>query len=65
MSHGTRRTPGHRTVVRASLLALLVAAAPLAAQERRQLTAEDYARAERFLPANTVGLVTNVASLPT
>lgn len=65
MSHGIGRTPGHRTVVRASLLALLVTAAPLAAQERRQLTAEDYARAERFLPANTVGLVTNVASPPT
>src|SRR5690606_32932073 len=65
MSYGIGRTPGHRVIVWTSLLALLLAAAPLTAQERRRLTAEDYARAERFLPANTVPLVTNVASQPT
>ena len=64
MSYGIGRTPGHRVIVRTSLLALLLAAAPLTAQERRRLTAEDYARAERFLPANTVPLVTNVAASP-
>ncbi|MFO7261674.1 MAG: DPP IV N-terminal domain-containing protein [bacterium] len=65
MSYGTGRTPARRIIVRASFLALLLAATPLAGQERRQLTAEDYARAERFLPANVAPLVTNVAGSPT
>src|SRR5690606_19403231 len=45
--------------------ALLLTAAPIAAQQPRQLTAEDYARAERFLGANTFRLVTGVAGAPT
>jgi dipeptidyl-peptidase 4 len=44
---------------------LLLFAAPLAAQSRRQLTADDYARAERFLGANTVPLVTGTGVRPT
>ncbi|HLU24925.1 MAG TPA: DPP IV N-terminal domain-containing protein, partial [Longimicrobiales bacterium] len=63
MSHGIGRMPGHRSLVRASLVVLL-AATPLAAQEPRRLTAEDYARAERFLPANVNPLVTGVAGPP-
>jgi dipeptidyl-peptidase-4 len=44
---------------------LLIAAAPLAAQQPRQLTAEDYARAERYLGATTAPLVTGVSVRPT
>ena len=44
---------------------LLMAAAPLAAQQPRQLTAEDYARAERYLGTNTFPLVTGVSVRPT
>lgn len=44
------------------LLSSLVAA-PAAAQQR-QLTADDYARAERFLAPNTVPLVTGLAGSP-
>jgi dipeptidyl aminopeptidase/acylaminoacyl peptidase len=44
---------------------LLAFAAPLAAQSRRQLTSEDYARAERFLGANTAPLVTGTGVRPT
>ncbi|HEU4631228.1 MAG TPA: DPP IV N-terminal domain-containing protein, partial [Gemmatimonadaceae bacterium] len=40
-------------------------AAPLAAQQPRQLTAEDYARAERFLGATTAPLVTGTGVRPT
>jgi dipeptidyl aminopeptidase/acylaminoacyl peptidase len=40
---------------------LIIAAAPLAAQQPRALTTEDYARAERFLGATTAPLVTGVA----
>jgi dipeptidyl-peptidase-4 len=39
--------------------------APLAAQQPRQLTAQDYARAERFLGANTAPLVTGSGVRPT
>jgi dipeptidyl-peptidase-4 len=46
-------------------VALLLLAAPLAAQQPRQLTAEDYARAERFLGANTAPLVTGTGVRPT
>jgi dipeptidyl-peptidase 4 len=46
-------------------LFLLVIAAPLAAQQPRQLTAEDYARAERYLGATTAPLVTGVSVRPT
>ena len=42
---------------------VLATAAPLAAQQR-QVTAEDYARAERFLGANTSPLVSGVAGPP-
>ena len=49
-----------------SLTLLLLAAAPLAAQQQPvQLTADDYARAERFLGANTVPLVSGTAGRPT
>jgi dipeptidyl-peptidase 4 len=44
---------------------LLVTAAPLSAQEPRQVTADDYARAERFLGANTMSLVRGMAGPPT
>src|SRR5687767_8876196 len=44
---------------------LLLLAAPLAAQPPRQLTAEDYARAERFLGVNTAPLVTGIGVRPT
>jgi dipeptidyl-peptidase-4 len=46
-------------------VALLLLAAPVAAQQPRQLTAEDYARAERFLGANTAPLVTGSGVRPT
>ena len=46
-------------------LALLLLAAPAAAQQPRQLTAQDYARAERFLGANTAPLVSGIAARPT
>lgn len=46
-------------------LALLLLAAPAAAQQPRQLTAADYARAERFLGANTAPLVSGIAGRPT
>jgi dipeptidyl-peptidase 4 len=45
--------------------AALLVAAPVAAQQPRQLTAEDYARAERFLGANTAPLVTGIGVRPT
>lgn len=44
---------------------LLVLAVPLAAQQPQRLTAEDYARAERFLGANTFPLVTGIGVQPT
>jgi dipeptidyl aminopeptidase/acylaminoacyl peptidase len=46
-------------------IALLLLAAPLAAQQPRQLTAQDYARAERFLGANAAPLVTGIGGRPT
>ena len=46
-------------------VALLLLTAPLAAQQPRQLTAQDYARAERFLGANTAPLVTGTGVRPT
>jgi dipeptidyl-peptidase 4 len=69
------RAPGHYqphdrpfsvdTVRRAGTMRLqmlfLILAAPLAAQEPRQLTAADYARAERFLGASTAPLVSGLA----
>jgi dipeptidyl-peptidase 4 len=51
--------------MRLSLVTLLVLAAPLAAQSPRQLTAEDYARAEKFLGTNTLPLVTGFGVRPT
>ena len=44
---------------------LLAAGTPLAAQATRQLTAEDYARAERFLAQGTLPLVTGFGVRPT
>ncbi|HSL72258.1 MAG TPA: DPP IV N-terminal domain-containing protein, partial [Longimicrobiales bacterium] len=49
---------------RISLLLLAVAAAPLAAQQPRALTADDYARAEKYLAANTNPLVLGAAVRP-
>jgi dipeptidyl-peptidase 4 len=46
-------------------VALFLLAVPLAAQQPRQLTAEDYARAERFLGANAAPLVTGIGVRPT
>jgi dipeptidyl aminopeptidase/acylaminoacyl peptidase len=51
--------------MRLSRLAPLLLALPLAAQEPRQLTADDYARAERFLGASTAPLVTGIGVRPT
>ena len=51
--------------MRLSSVAVLVLAAPLAAQAPRQLTAEDYARAEKFLGTNTLPLVTGFNVRPT
>jgi dipeptidyl aminopeptidase/acylaminoacyl peptidase len=45
--------------------ALLLFAAPLAAQSPRQLTSDDYARAERFLGTTTAPLVTGTGVRPT
>ena len=51
---------------RLTVLALSCAAVPLLAQEpARRLTAEDYARAERFLAPNVAPLVSGTASPPT
>src|SRR5688572_28559649 len=44
---------------------LLVLAAPLVAQEPRKLTAEDYARAEKFLGATAAPLVSGTIGRPT
>lgn len=52
----------HRVVL---LLLAAPLTAPLAAQQPRQLTAEDYARAERFLGATTAPLVTGSGVRPT
>jgi dipeptidyl-peptidase 4 len=46
-------------------LALMITAAPAVAQQTRQLTTDDYARAERFLGANTMPLVSGLAGPPT
>ena len=51
--------------MRLSVIALLVAAAPLAAQQPRQLTVEDYQRGERMLGPALAGTVLNVAGPPT
>src|SRR3712207_3544001 len=52
-----------------SLAPLLIVAAalgaPLTAQQPPQLTAQDYARAERFLGANTAPLVSGLGAQPT
>jgi dipeptidyl aminopeptidase/acylaminoacyl peptidase len=47
------------------LMLLLLLAAPAAAQQPRQLTEADYARAERFMGVNTVPLVSGTAGRPT
>ena len=47
------------------LAAAFLLAAPLAAQQPRQLTEEDYARAERFLAPTTVPLVIGIGVRPT
>jgi dipeptidyl-peptidase 4 len=51
--------------IRTIPLALLIAATPLAAQQPRQLTAEDYARAEQLLGATASQLVSGLAGQPT
>jgi dipeptidyl aminopeptidase/acylaminoacyl peptidase len=52
-------------IMRLHRLLPLVIAAPLAAQQPRRLTADDYARAERFLGANATPLVTGIGVNPT
>jgi dipeptidyl-peptidase-4 len=49
----------------ALLVLALPLAAPAAAQQPARLTAEDYARAERFLGANTFPLVSGIGVRPT
>ncbi|MGQ0647677.1 MAG: DPP IV N-terminal domain-containing protein [Gemmatimonadaceae bacterium] len=51
--------------MRLSCVALLLLAAPVAAQQPRQLTAGDYASAERYLGQNTAPLVSGTAGRPT
>ncbi|HSJ14384.1 MAG TPA: DPP IV N-terminal domain-containing protein [Longimicrobiales bacterium] len=48
----------------AVLIAFVVLVPSLSAQEARQLTADDYARAERFLGVNTMPLVQGMVSAP-
>jgi dipeptidyl aminopeptidase/acylaminoacyl peptidase len=48
----------------AALLLPIVLAGPLSAQQPRPLTAEDYARAERFLGMNTAPLVRGMIAAP-
>jgi dipeptidyl-peptidase-4 len=50
--------------MRTYLASLLLVAAPLAAQSPRQLTADDYARAERFLGTTAAPLVTGSGVRP-
>ena len=52
-------------VMRYASAFLLLLAAPLAAQQPRQLTDEDYARAERFLGTTAAPLVTGLGVRPT
>jgi dipeptidyl aminopeptidase/acylaminoacyl peptidase len=52
-------------MIRSALGVAAVAFASLAPFQVARLTADDYARAERFLPANTVPLVRNSIGLPT
>src|SRR5687767_778247 len=51
--------------MRYGFLLLVSCAANLAAQQPRQLTADDYARAERYLGATAAPLVTGVSVRPT
>lgn len=51
--------------MRPYIASLLIIAAPLAAQTERSLTADDYARAERFLGATAAPLVTGIGVRPT
>jgi dipeptidyl-peptidase 4 len=51
--------------MRQHLLFLLLVAAPATAQQPRQLTADNYARAERFLGANAAPLVSGLAGRAT
>lgn len=50
--------------MRKHILSALILAAPLAAQSPAPLTADDYARAERFLPAMASPLVTGIGGRP-
>jgi dipeptidyl-peptidase 4 len=50
--------------MRLALLVSVLAVAGLSAQAPQRLTADDYARAERFLAANVTPLVTGVAGAP-
>jgi dipeptidyl aminopeptidase/acylaminoacyl peptidase len=54
-----------RLTMRLHSAALLLLAVPAAAQSPRRVTADDYARAERFLGANAAPLVTGVGVRPT
>ncbi|MGH2897894.1 MAG: S9 family peptidase, partial [Solirubrobacteraceae bacterium] len=48
-----------------AIVTLSLVAAPAAAQQLRQVTADDYARAERALPAGVAPLVSGIAGRPT
>jgi dipeptidyl-peptidase-4 len=65
-----RTTPFRRTVVLCAVLVATTGTTFARAQQRqpanaRALTADDYARAERFMPYNTTPLVSNGAVRPT
>ena len=55
----------HAALVAAATAFPFLTARPAAAQESKKLTAEDYARAEKFLGTNTVPLVTGLGFRPT
>jgi dipeptidyl aminopeptidase/acylaminoacyl peptidase len=54
-----------RVLIRSFLLGSSLLAAPLSSQVGRQVTREDYARAEKFLAQNLNGLVVGGAVIPT
>ena len=55
----------HVALIAAAAASPSLTARPAAAQEQKKLTAEDYARAEKFLGTNTVPLVTGLGFRPT
>src|SRR5690349_1826301 len=54
-----------RRNIQATIPFLVAMVSPVAGQERRTVSAEDYARAERTLPATAAALVSGLAGEPT